>query len=151
MWPFRFAMHKRRGLRNMVVYLLSSSPKNGVELMDGVETITRGWWRPTAGSIYPLLEKMVEEGTIEKRQEDGRYELTPNARNEANVTFGSRHRRPRTVDEMVTEMHSFVSNMEDLRSTRRENLELHGDRLRSLAKRLLDLVPDEKEKTDKKS
>jgi DNA-binding PadR family transcriptional regulator len=148
MWPFRFAMHKRRGLRNMVVYLLSSSPKNGVELMDGVEAITRGWWRPTAGSIYPLLEKMAEEGTIRKKPDDGRYELTARAKNEANVTFGPSFRKPHSVDDMLSEMNSFVSNMEDLKSTRRENLEPHGDKMKSLARRLLDLVRDE---TDEKN
>ena len=113
--------------------------------MDGVEAITRGWWRPTAGSIYPLLEKMLEEGTVRKRQEDGRYELTARAKNEASVTFGPSFRKPRSVDDMLSEMHSFVSNMEDLKSTKRENLEPHGGKMKSLARRLLDLVPDEKD------
>ena len=57
MWPFRFAMQRRtkRGHPHMTIYLLTSGPKNGVELMDGVQNITRGWWRPTPGSIYPML------------------------------------------------------------------------------------------------
>ncbi len=142
MWPFKFAMHKRRGLRNMVVYLLSSSPKNGVELMDGVESITRGWWRPTAGSIYPLLEKMVEEGTIQKRA-DGRYELTAGARREVSASFGPRFRRPQTVDEMVNEMHGFVSYMEDVKRSSRNGLEPEMSRLRGLAKRLSDLIEED--------
>ncbi|MDA4125991.1 MAG: PadR family transcriptional regulator, partial [Thaumarchaeota archaeon] len=100
MWPFRFAMHGRRGLRMMVVSLLSTSPKNGVEIMDGVESMTRGWWRPTAGSVYPLLDKMVKEGTVNKLP-DGRYELTPNARNEFDVSFAPRPKRPQTMDDMV--------------------------------------------------
>ena len=145
MWPFRFAMHRRRGLRNMVVYLLSSSPKNGVELMDGVEAITRGWWRPTAGSIYPLLEKMVNEGTI-KKQEDGRYKLTPDAEREADASFGPRIRRPQNLEDILTEMHSFVSYMEDLSGSGRESLGQHSGRLKELAKRLEDLAGGEKAK-----
>ncbi len=150
MWPFRFAMHRRRGLRNMVVFLLSSSPKNGVELMDGVESITRGWWRPTAGSIYPLLEKMVNEGTIHRRL-DGKYELTPEAKKEVSASFGPRFRRPQTVGDMVTEMHGFVSYMEDVKGSGDE-LKPHVKRIRGLAKRLLDLAgEDEPESEGKQS
>jgi DNA-binding PadR family transcriptional regulator len=138
MWPFRFAMHKRRGLRNMVVYLLSSSPKNGVELMDGVETITRGWWRPTPGSIYPLLEKMVEEGSIQKRV-DGKYELTPDAKNEAEVSFGPWARQPKTVEGVTSELSSLVSYLEDLKgSGKMQDSQLKS--LRGLAKRVADLA-----------
>jgi len=34
-----------------------------------------GFWKPSPGSIYPLLNKMVEEGTIE-RTSDGKYKIT---------------------------------------------------------------------------
>lgn len=140
MWPFRFAMHRRRGLRNMVVYLLSGGPKNGVELMDGVETITRGWWRPTPGSVYPLLEKLVEEGTILKRI-DGRYELTPSARSEAEVSFGPRAGQPKTAEGTVSELSSLVSYLEDLRSSgKMQDTQLKL--LRGLAKRISDLTED---------
>jgi DNA-binding PadR family transcriptional regulator len=127
----------------MVVSLLSTSPKNGVEIMDGVESMTRGWWRPTAGSVYPLLEKMVNEGTIQKLP-DGRYELTPNARNEFDVSFAPRARRPQTVEDMVSEMHSFVSYMEDVKGSQSKDLEPHLGRLRSLSKRLSDLAGSDK-------
>lgn len=122
----------------MVVTLLSTSPKNGVEIMDGVEAMTRGWWRPTPGSVYPLLEKMVNEGTILKRP-DGRYELTPNTKKEVSASFGPRMRAPRTTDEMVSEMQGFVSYMEDLEVSKREELEAQKSKLRELAKRLSEL------------
>jgi DNA-binding PadR family transcriptional regulator len=138
MWPFRFAMHKKRGLRNMVVYLLSSGPENGVELMDGVEKITRGWWRPTPGSIYPLLEKMVEEGSIQKRV-DGRYELTPDAKNEAEVSFGPWARQPKTAEGVTSELSSLVSYLEDLKNSGKiQDSQLKS--LRGLAKRVADLA-----------
>ena len=118
---------------------MSTSPKNGVEIMDGVEAVTRGWWRPSPGSIYPLLDKMNKEGTI-KRREDGKYELTPKANVELEVSFGPRFRRPQTVDEMVTEMGGFVSYMEDVKGTSTKELEPHVDKLRELARRLSDLA-----------
>ena len=142
MWPFRFAMHKRRGLRNMVIYLLSSSPKNGVELMDGVEAMTRGWWRPTPGSIYPLLKDMTDHGLTIKR-EDGRYELTPQARSNLESSFGPPRREPRTMDDLMGQMQSFVSYAEDAKAAKKDSLEPHRGKLRELARRLADLAGDD--------
>ena len=151
MWPFRFAMRRKRGLPNMVVYLLSESPKNGVELMDGVESITRGWWRPTPGSIYPLLKEMVDQGLVVRRDSDNRYELSQRGRDQAAGVFGPVHRvprRPRTVNDMVDQMHSFVSYMEDVKSSNGTSLDPHMGRLRGLAKRIAELTgEDEKRKS----
>jgi len=131
----------------MIVSLLSSSPKNGVEIMDGVEEMTRGWWRPSPGSVYPLLEKMGKEGTIKKR-DDGRYELTSKAKVQLDASFGPKLRGPRTVDDMVTQMHGFVSYFEDSKSAGREELEPHMDRIKSLAKRLSELVGKKESETE---
>ena len=127
----------------MVVSLLSASPKNGVEIMDGVETMTRGWWRPTPGSVYPLLEKMASEGTILKRP-DGKYELTPNAKKELSASFGPRFRGPLTTSDMVSEMQGFVSYMEDLKESGREELKTYENKLRELARRLDRLSGEER-------
>jgi DNA-binding PadR family transcriptional regulator len=139
MWPFRFAMHGKRGLRMMVVTLLSSSPKNGVEIMDGIEAMTRGWWRPSPGSVYPLLERMAGEGTI-RRRDDGKYELTAKANAELEVSFGSRFRSPRTGEEAVRELQNQITYAEDL--TRANPNEMNGlkEKLRDLAKRLNELA-----------
>jgi len=139
MWPFRFAMHGKRGLRMMVVALLSSSPKNGVELIDGVEAMTRGWWRPSPGSVYPLLERMAEEGTVRKR-EDGKYELTPKANAELEVSFGSRFRSPRTTEGLVTELQGLVLYAEDLAKTKPDEVAGQREKLKEIAKRLEDLA-----------
>jgi DNA-binding PadR family transcriptional regulator len=131
----------------MVVSLLASSPKNGVEIMDGVDAMTRGWWRPSPGSVYPLLDRMTHEGTLKKR-DDGRYELTEKAHTELEVSFGPRYRRPRTTDEVVTEMHSLVSYMEDLNRSGSQELRPHTDKISSLAKRLTELGRNEKSAKD---
>lgn len=150
MWPFRFAMHRKRGLRMMVVSLLSSSPKNGVEIMDGIEAMTRGWWRPSPGSIYPLLERMKSEGTVRKR-DDGKYELTAKANVELEVSFGPRFRRPQTLEDMLNEINGFVSYMEDLRSTGKQELKPHLTKIEGLAKRLLELTRKDEGKADPQS
>jgi DNA-binding PadR family transcriptional regulator len=132
----------------MVVSMLSSSPKNGMEIMDGVEAITRGWWRPTPGSVYPLLEKMTQEGTIQKRA-DGRYELTPAARNEVNYSFGPRFRRPESVGDVVQEIKSLVSYLEDAKGRDSKELISHFGDVKEAAKRLSDLSDDSEEESKK--
>jgi len=134
----------------MVVYLLSSAPKNGVELMDGVESITRGWWRPTPGSIYPLLKEMSDQEIVKKR-DDGRYELTSKGRAQADGSFGRHPRRPRTMDDMIDQMHSFVSYVEDAKATGREDLQPHLARLRRLAERIREIAGEEDEEKGKNS
>jgi DNA-binding PadR family transcriptional regulator len=113
MWPFRWAMHRRRGLKMAVVSMLAASPKNGVELMNEIERMTQGWWRPSPGSVYPVLEQLVDDGMIRKR-DDGRYELTEKAHDEVEWTFGPGFRRPRTTEDMMTELSGFVSYLEEL-------------------------------------
>jgi len=114
MWPFRWMMHRRRGLKMAIVSMLSSSPKNGVELMDEIEQMTQGWWRPSPGSVYPVLEQLVSDGMISKRS-DGRYELTQKGRDEMDWTFGPGFRRPRTPDDMMSELSGFASYLEELK------------------------------------
>jgi DNA-binding PadR family transcriptional regulator len=123
----------------MVVSQLSNSPKNGAELMDGIEAATRGWWRPTPGSIYPLLTKMVEEGTLNKLA-DGRYELTPKARREAEVSFGPPLGRPHTVEDSINEIRNLISYIEDSKRLGNRQLDSQKDTLKELSKRLADLA-----------
>jgi DNA-binding PadR family transcriptional regulator len=126
----------------MIMHCLSTSPKNGVELMDGVESMTRGWWRPTPGSIYPLLREMTERGLL-KKLEDGRYELTQKGRSQAEAPFGHRRHGPRTMEDMVGQMQSFVSYAEDVKSSDSKEFDPHRDKLRDLAKKISDLVGEE--------
>src|SRR5256885_16993411 len=79
--PFRWMMHRRRGLRTWIISILANAPKNGAEIMDEIDTMTQGWWRPSPGSVYPLLEQMTQEDLLRKR-DDGRYELSPKAKEE---------------------------------------------------------------------
>lgn len=133
MWQFaNFARGPHRGLKNIVLNSLSQSPKNGVELMDDVERQTFGFWRPSPGSIYPLLETLSREGMIEK-QDDGRYVLTEHGSKEADTQFWPRFGGPATVDQMVTEMKNYVSYFEDLG---KERIAPHLTELDSIGKRL---------------
>jgi hypothetical protein len=125
---------RKRGLRHFVLTLLRRGPRNGAEIMNDMEVMTHGWWRPSPGSVYPLLEEMVEEGSIRKLP-DGRYELL------ALPTFdwGPHGIEPRTPQEALREIAGLTSYLEDLkRSTPgfadsvKTEIEQVADRLRQL-------------------
>jgi DNA-binding PadR family transcriptional regulator len=135
-------MHKKRGLRMAIVTMLASSPKNGVELMDEIERMTQGWWRPSPGSVYPVLEQLSKDGMV-KKKEDGRYELTDKASDELEGSFGhSFGRRQRSVDEMFDEVSGFVSYMEELVTSDPEKLKEHREELQALAEKLSNLLKE---------
>ena len=115
--------------------MLSSSPKNGVELMNEMESMTQGWWRPSPGSIYPLLEQLTNEGLIKKR-DDGRYQLTEKANDELEWSFGSAFRKQPSMDEMIDEISGFVSYFEEMSRTDRAKTAVYSQRLKELAERL---------------
>ena len=130
---------RKRGLRPWIISILSRSPKNGAEIMDEMENMSMGWWRPSPGSVYPMLDDMTKEGVITKRS-DGRYELTEKARHETEWPFGGAYGSPRTVDQMLNEMNSYISYFEDLSATNKAELKNHEERIRSIAQRLGKLV-----------
>ena len=139
MFPFRFMMHRKRGLRMFVLSMLSAGPKNGVELMNEIEAMTRGWWRPTPGSIYPLLKNLEEVGLVKKNKDD-RYELTEKASEQMEWSFGPPMARPRSVEEMTGEMSSYVSYFEELAKVDGAKLAPEIEKLRDLASRLAGLT-----------
>ncbi len=139
MWQFGWRLHRRRGLRYWILSLLSRSPKNGAEIMDSVEEMTRGWWRPSPGSIYPLLESMEQEGLIKKRS-DGRYELTAKSKAELQWPTGMPGGPPQTLESMLREMTGYVSYFEDLSKSDREKIESHKGELKNIAERLFTLI-----------
>ena len=76
----------RRGeVRSLLLAALLDGPAHGYELMDRLEARTEGRWRPSPGSVYPLLQLLQDEGLIRGRDAGGRrtFELTPAGRSQA--------------------------------------------------------------------
>ncbi len=119
----------------LILSMLSSSPKNGVEIMNEIEAATRGWWRPSPGSIYPLMEQLTKEGLV-KKKDDGRYELTDKASEDMEWSFGPPKTKPQTVEEMLDEISSYISYFEELNSSDRSKIAQHKDGLKDVAERL---------------
>ncbi|MEM7481808.1 MAG: PadR family transcriptional regulator [Acidobacteriota bacterium] len=50
-----------------VLTLLREAPRYGTELMRLIESATGGTWKPSPGSLYPLLKRLEDEGLVEGR------------------------------------------------------------------------------------
>jgi len=86
----RFMLHRRNWLRHTamvpkgflryrVLEALNEHPMSGSELMDQIQKYTGGAWKPSPGSIYPLLAWLQDNAYVkELPTENGlkRYELT---------------------------------------------------------------------------
>lgn len=119
----------------LVVRMLSGGPMNGVELMDAIENMTQGWWRPSPGSIYPVLEQLTEEDLV-KKLDDGKYELTAAAEDEMEWSFGPSYRKPRTVQGTIAEVSGFASYVEELSKSDPKKIEPYLEQIGKLADRL---------------
>jgi DNA-binding PadR family transcriptional regulator len=97
--------------------------------------VSQGWWRPSPGSIYPLLDEMQQEGIIRKR-DDGKYELTEKSRQGFEWPWGMSMKQPRNVGEMIVEINSYISYIEDLSKSDKSKIAPHIDALKNIKDRL---------------
>src|SRR4030067_2123330 len=77
------AMVPKGFIRYHVLEALNQKPMSGSELMEEIEKHTGGFWKPSPGSIYPLLAWLQDNGYVkELPSENGlkRYELTQNGK-----------------------------------------------------------------------
>ena len=127
----------------MALRMLYDGPKNGAELMDAIETMTRGRWRPSPGSVYPMLEDLTTERLVKKR-DDGRYELTADARREFERPFGPRtgERNERAAEEVLRELEGYASYFEELKQGGKDEWKELRPKLRALTQRLAKLAEE---------
>ena len=82
-WLRHTAMVPKGFIRFRVLEALNEKPMSGSEIMNDIEKQTGGFWKPSPGSIYPLLAWLQDNGHIkELPTENGlkRYELTENGK-----------------------------------------------------------------------
>ena len=82
-WLRQNAMVPKGFIRYHVLQALSEQPMSGSELMLQIEKHTGGNWKPSPGSIYPLLSWLQDNAFIkELPTENGlkRYEITPSGK-----------------------------------------------------------------------
>ncbi len=79
-WMRHLASVPKGFLKYSVLKLLDEKPLSGSEIMNEIESKTDGHWKPSPGSIYPLLAWLQDKGYAKEapNQEPGikRYTLT---------------------------------------------------------------------------
>jgi DNA-binding PadR family transcriptional regulator len=76
----------RRGqIRTGVLAVLGEGAGHGYDVIRRLEDKAGGAWRPSPGSVYPLLQLLADEGLVSSTERDGRriYELTAAGRTES--------------------------------------------------------------------
>ncbi len=76
---------RRGNVRAAILALLAERPMHGYEMIQELEARTNGLWRPSAGSIYPTLQLLEDEGLVTGEESEGkrRFSLTEAGRGEA--------------------------------------------------------------------
>jgi DNA-binding PadR family transcriptional regulator len=76
---------RRGNVRAAILALLAERPMHGYEMIQELEARTNGLWRPSAGSIYPTLQLLEDEGLVTGEASEGRrrFSLTDAGRAEA--------------------------------------------------------------------
>jgi DNA-binding PadR family transcriptional regulator len=81
----------RRGdVRAAALALLTERPMHGYEMIKEIEERTGGIWKPSAGSIYPTLALLEDEGLVASEEVEGkrRFTLTDEGREQAESRSG---------------------------------------------------------------
>ena len=65
-FPPRGGRRRMRGdVRAAVLVLLEESPRNGYQIIQELSERSNGAWRPSPGSVYPVLQQLEDEGLVE--------------------------------------------------------------------------------------
>lgn len=72
----------RRGrgdVRLAILLLLDEQPRHGYEIITELTDRSEGRWRPSPGSVYPVLKRLTKEGLVGPVEQDGKniFSLTP--------------------------------------------------------------------------
>lgn len=77
----------RGDVRAAVIALLAEEPMHGYQIINEIADRSGGAWKPSAGSVYPTLQLLADEGLISAEEQNGRktYSLTGSGREEAEI------------------------------------------------------------------
>jgi len=66
-------MRARRGdVRSAILRLLSETPMHGYQVIQELSARSGGTWSPSAGSVYPTLQMLADEGLISAQETAGK-------------------------------------------------------------------------------
>jgi DNA-binding PadR family transcriptional regulator len=114
--PLAHARFFEKGaLKYVILDLIKYKPSHGYEIMRALEERFHGFYSPSAGSIYPTLQLMEDQGYVKSTEQDGKkvYTIT-----EEGLKFLAE--REETVDKIKEHMHGWWGHVKiggELRET----------------------------------
>lgn len=101
-WPFgrgfppgpgfgRGARVARGDVREALLALLAEEPMHGYQMIGELASRSGGVWRPSPGSVYPVLSLLADEGLVRAEERDGRrvFHLTDAGRAHVEARAGT--------------------------------------------------------------
>lgn len=75
----RSQMFESGEMKFVILKLVREKPRHGYEVMKALEEKFRGHYTPSAGSVYPTLQLLEDEGFVKAVDTDGKkvYHITP--------------------------------------------------------------------------
>ena len=72
----------RGDIKFVILNLLKEKPKHGYEIMKDIESKMSGFYSASAGSVYPTLQMLEDQGYVKSNPVDGKkvYEITAEGR-----------------------------------------------------------------------
>lgn len=123
-------MWRRKGmLRDIVLYILAfKGEMTGAQIIDEIERWSFGFWRPSPGSIYPLLDDLEREGLIKISRIDGvrkYYTLTEEGKKALGlmgIINPPPPPSPFSIDEFISTARYIIDNWDKLPQRDRERI-----------------------------
>src|SRR5690349_18522865 len=118
-FPGRGPRVRRGDVRAAILDLLAEGePWNGYQIIQEISARTQGVWRPSAGSVYPALQQLEDEGLISTAAGEDRkrnYTLTDEGRAyveaHADELRASWDAVTGSVDDAAVQMHNLARNV----------------------------------------
>jgi DNA-binding PadR family transcriptional regulator len=105
-------------IRIAVLILLNKKPHHGYEMMKAVDERTSGFWKPTAGGIYPILQDLENSGYItgtwdqETKRKRKIYHITNAGKKVLERTLEKESQLANTINNLVKEYMKDVLDVE---------------------------------------
>jgi DNA-binding PadR family transcriptional regulator len=94
--PFRGRRARRGDIRLALLALIVERPMHGYEMLRELEQRSGAMWKPSAGSVYPTLQLLEDEGLVKGHDVDGRrtFSITETGRAELKTRKRDREGMP---------------------------------------------------------
>ncbi len=138
---------RRAFLKYIVLKIIKEKPTHGYDIIKTVELRSNGRWTPSAGSIYPILEKLESKGFIQSEGIERRkvYTITPKG-------VAGLDRMTQEKLELLNEMSRIVNNViegDDNSNAEEKNDDTQNVIQKSEAAHDCDFSDQEEEENDK--